>query len=137
MVIHFKQTPLTLEPIIINDKEVERVGSFKILGVWVNHDLTWDTHVTKLLAKMSQRLYFLKQLHRSGAGTNDLFMYLKAIMRSIAEYACQAWHGSLTVNQSNLIEKQQERDLKIILPEKKMPMATSQKQAIMHVNSRS
>jgi hypothetical protein len=116
MVIHFKKTPIELDPITINGVEVDRVQNFKILGVWVSENLTWDYHVNKLTSRMSQRMYFLKQLRRSGAHTEDLLTYYKAVIRSIAEYACQVWHSGLTAHQANSIEKQQERALKIILP---------------------
>ena len=38
-------------------------------------------------------------------------------MRPVLEYACPVWHPGLTLNQSDLIESQQKRALRIIFPE--------------------
>ena len=63
-------------------------------------------------------MYFLKQLKKSGASTRDLIMYYTAIIRSALEYACQAWHGGIMKTQSDSLENQQKRALKIVLPVK-------------------
>ena len=46
---------------------VERVTTFKMLGVHVANDLKWMQCVDAISSKISSRLYFLKQLKRSGA----------------------------------------------------------------------
>ena len=65
---------------------VERVF-FKLLGVHVANDSKWMQHVDAISSVLS-RLYFLKQLKRSGAGPEDLqFFYFTAI-RPVLEYTC-------------------------------------------------
>jgi len=46
--------------------------------------------------------------------TSDLLCFYKSVIRPVAEYACPAWHSSLTVEQSNRIESFQKRALKTI-----------------------
>jgi len=46
---------------------VERVTTFKLLGVHVANDLKWMQHVDAISSKVSSRLHFLKHLKRSGA----------------------------------------------------------------------
>ena len=46
--------------------------------------------------------------------TGDLLCFYKSVIRPVAEYACPAWHSSLTVEHSNRIESFQKRALKII-----------------------
>jgi len=53
---------------ILKGIPVERVKTFKLLGVHVTNDLKWMQHVDAISSKVSPRLYFLKQLKRSGAG---------------------------------------------------------------------
>ena len=43
-------------------EEVERIESFKFLGVHVLADLTWTTHISHQVGKAQQRLYFLRLL---------------------------------------------------------------------------
>jgi len=118
MTIHFKRKPLEIDPVQVNNTVIETVKNFKILGVWVSSNLKWDCHHQKIISKLSQRLYLLKQLKRSGLGTDDLIVYYKSVLRSIAEYACQVWHSGLTKAQTTSLEHQQERALRIILPDK-------------------
>ena len=67
---------------------VERVTTFKLLGVHVANDSKWMQHVDAISSKVLSRLYFLKQLKRSGAGPEDLqFFYFTAI-RPVLEYTC-------------------------------------------------
>ncbi len=43
---------------------VERVSSFKYLGVNISEDLTWTTHIQTQIKKARQRLYYLRKLRR-------------------------------------------------------------------------
>ena len=52
--------------ITINSTAVERVDTFKYLGVNVRTDLTWATHTTAVVRKTQQRLYGLRRLRTFG-----------------------------------------------------------------------
>ena len=47
-------------PIFIKGDPVERVYSFKYLGIHITDDLTWTINTTTTTKKATQRLYFLK-----------------------------------------------------------------------------
>ncbi len=47
-------------PLMISGTPVERVSSFKYLGVNISEDLTWTTHIQTQVKKARQRLYHLK-----------------------------------------------------------------------------
>ena len=55
-----------LRPIVVGNAIVERVASFKLFGVYISRDLTWDTHVNYILKKTNKRLYIVRSLRRSG-----------------------------------------------------------------------
>jgi len=77
---------------------VERVKTFKLLGVHVTNDLKWMQHVDAISSKVSPRLYFLKQLKRSGAGPMGLLFFYVTAIRPVLEYVKSAtWHSSLTL----------------------------------------
>ncbi len=50
----------------IDKTPVERVTSFKVLGVHITEDLTWSAHTDAVLKKAHQRLFFLRRLRKSG-----------------------------------------------------------------------
>ncbi len=57
-----QQRPYT--PLMISGTPVERVSSFKYLGVNISEDLTWTAHIQTQVKKASQRLYHLQQLRK-------------------------------------------------------------------------
>ncbi len=57
-----QQQPYT--PLMISGTPVERVSSFKYLGVNISDDLTWTTHIQTQVKKARQRLYHLRQLRK-------------------------------------------------------------------------
>ncbi len=50
----------------IDKTPVERVNSFKFLGVHITEDLTWSAHTDAVLKKAHQRLFFLRRLRKFG-----------------------------------------------------------------------
>ena len=96
------------------DGTIERVSSFKLLGVIIDDNLKWNSHVDKICTRASQRLYFLKLLKRSGMPADDQLFYYKTIIRPVIEYASPVWQSGLTISQRNQIEQVQKRALKII-----------------------
>jgi hypothetical protein len=104
----------SLPDFIVDGHNVERVYTFKLLGLYVDDNLKWNSHVNAICARASSRLYFLKQLKRSGVNIRDLLQFYVSVIRPILEYACPAWHTSLTVEHNNRIEAIQRRAVKII-----------------------
>jgi hypothetical protein len=51
--------------LLLNNKEIERMLVYKLLGLYVNDDLTWTDHVSSICTKSAQRLHFLKLLKRA------------------------------------------------------------------------
>lgn len=93
---------------------IDRVTSFKLLGVVVTDTLSWEDHVTMICAKANKRLYSLKLLKRSGVTTTDLAQYYMSVIRPVLEYACPIWQSSLTAEQRDSLENIQRRALRII-----------------------
>ncbi|KAK1798560.1 hypothetical protein P4O66_006851, partial [Electrophorus voltai] len=50
------------QPVRINGTTVERVDSFRYLGVHISQDLSWSRHTNSLAKKACQRLYHLRRL---------------------------------------------------------------------------
>ena len=103
--------------VTLNSDQIDRVDTFKLLGVIFSSDLSWASHVSYLLSKVSKRYYLIFQLVRVGVAQHDIIRIYCAIIRSVLEYACAVWHSGLTTAQSNDIERVQKRCLRIIFPE--------------------
>ena len=103
--------------VTLSGETVETVATFKLLGIHVLNDLKWAQHIQVISAKDASRLYFLKQLKRAGAGTDDLLCFYCSMIRRVLEYACPVWHSSLTAALSLAQESLQKRDINIIFPD--------------------
>jgi len=57
---------------VVNGTAVERVSSFRYLGVHITDDLTWTTHIDTLVRKVKQCLYHLRQLRKFPEDPSDL-----------------------------------------------------------------
>lgn len=114
MIIKFTQSELQLNPILLNDLEIERVDKSKLLGIIINNKLTWNDHVEYIYTKACKRLYFLTMLRRSGSDKEDLKMYYTSVIRSVLEFSCQVWSTGLTIGEQDKLESIQKRAFKII-----------------------
>ena len=92
-------------PLMLGGATVDRVTTFKLLGVHVSDDLRWQQHVDAISSKAASRLWFLRQLKRSGAPIEDLLCFYKTVVRPVLEYACPVWHSSLTKGKTNALER--------------------------------
>ena len=113
MVINFlKYQPTVITPIQLNGVVIDRVSSYKLLGV-ISNDLSWDEHFDTIHKKATKRLFVLWTLKGVGLGTNDLVLVYCSIVRSIVEYASPVW-AAIPLYLDELIESVQRKALKII-----------------------
>ncbi len=59
-----EETAAPYTPLMISGTPVERVSSFKYLGVNISEDLTWTAHIQIQDTKARKRLYHLRQLRK-------------------------------------------------------------------------
>ena len=79
------------------------------------NDLKWLQHVDAISSKVSSKLYFLKQLKRSGAGPDDLLYFYVMAIRPVLEYACPALEPHCCSDRA--LESLQRRVMRIIFPD--------------------
>ncbi len=80
----------------IHGEEVERVESFKFLGVHISADVTWTTHISHQVRKAQQRLYFLRKLKHAHLPHHLLTNFYRSAIESILTYCCTVWFSSCT-----------------------------------------
>ena len=93
---------------------IERVSSFKLLGVIISSTLKWDEHVAMICSKTASKMHFLKIIRRAGISQADALCFYMTVIRPVLEYACPVWHSMLTKKLSSSIESQQIRAMRII-----------------------
>ena len=101
--------------IVVGNTMIQRVTSYKLLGVFINNDLKWTTHVDHIYKKTCKRFYSLRLLRRAGVTSTGILKVYLSVIRPILEYAVPVWRLISEV-QSEKLESIQKRALKIIFP---------------------
>ncbi len=95
MIVDFRkrqQRPYT--PLMISGTPVERVSSFKYLGVNISEDLTWTTHIQTQVKKARQRLYHLRQLRKFRVSPAILKTFYSGAIESVLTQCISVWYGN-------------------------------------------
>ncbi|XP_048590485.1 uncharacterized protein LOC116620085 [Nematostella vectensis] len=72
------------QPMAVGGNTIDRVQSFKLLGVLISCDLTWVAHCDFIIKKANKRLRVLK---KSGLDAIKLITVYRSLIRSVIEYA--------------------------------------------------
>jgi hypothetical protein len=72
---------------------IERIPEAKVLGVFLNGNFHFESHLQFLMRQCSQRLYLLKLLRKQGLAPKQLGIVFQALIISRLQYAISAWGG--------------------------------------------
>ena len=116
MVINFLQYRLPfLDVLQVGRNTIERVSSYKLLGFYLNNDLSWNLHCDYITKKANKRLYILRILQRARIGYQQLVTVYCSLIRPILKYAVPVW-STIPDYLKAKVERVQKRALKIIDP---------------------
>ena len=96
MVIDFRHSVLQPPPVFIDGVEVERVSSYKYLGVHLTDSLTWGDQVDALIKKLNSRLYCLRKMAIFKVRTDVMNMFYNATIYGVWRYCLITWGGNVT-----------------------------------------
>jgi len=103
-----------LPPLHFSAGHFKRANSVKLLGINLDADFSWKSHVEAITSKATQRLYILKQLRRTGVPQDQLLYFYTVVIRPALEYAAPVCNHLLTKTQIDQLETIQRRALRII-----------------------
>ena len=96
-----------IEPMIRN---VNFKSCVRFLGVWLDDNLGWESHVSFIEKKCSQRMYILRRIRAVTSKEQFINIYC-ALVRSLLEYACPVFVG-IPTNLSKRLQRIQNRCLR-------------------------
>ena len=79
----------------------------KLLGLVLTSDLSWGPNTNYITGRAYSKLWLLRRLKQIGAKTGELIDVYNKQVRSVLEFAVPVWAGSVTLKQSQLIERVQ------------------------------
>ncbi len=95
LIVNFrKRQQWSYTPLMISGTPVERVSSFKYLGVNISEDLTWTTHIQTQVKKARQRLYHLRQLRIFRVSPAILKTFYSGAIESVLTQCISVWYGN-------------------------------------------
>ena len=91
--------------LVVDDKEIEVVDNYKLLGVHINHTLTWDKHVSETLSKGYGILAVLRKL-KNMAPFHLRKQLAESLVLSKIDY-CDIVYNPITQKQTKKLQKLQ------------------------------
>jgi hypothetical protein len=80
----------------IGDDTIERVNSFKLLGLWINNTLKWNTHIEEITKKASKRLFYLRECRRASLPTKVGLTCYETKLRPVLDMGPNmGWSGTI------------------------------------------
>ncbi|XP_059827410.1 uncharacterized protein LOC132395122 [Hypanus sabinus] len=93
------------EPVLIRGGGVERVSNFKLPGVVISENWSRAQHVSGIMKKAWQCLYFLKSLQRFGMTSKTLTNFYRCVVESILTGCITAWYGNTNALEWKILQK--------------------------------
>ena len=91
------------------------VNQMKILGTIVNDTLTWDDNCAHLVKKVNRRMVLIRRAKEFGATYKELVHLWIVFCRSLLDQSCVVWHGNLTQENTEDLERTQKTFAKLVL----------------------
>ena len=98
----------------IEENVINGSDSLKVLGLTIDSNCSFRSHIEHLRNKMRKRTWALLKLKKAGLATNDLIQCYKSLIRPSVEYMVPVWHPMITSEQAASLENQQSQALKSI-----------------------
>ena len=105
MIIDFRKASNQSEPIVINEKQVERVNSFKYLGVVIDSKMTWTENIDNIITKLKPRMYCLRKLRSFNVDNNLLQIFYSSIFNSVISFGISCWGGNASKQDKDRIDR--------------------------------
>ena len=99
----------------LGGENIEMVNKMKLLGTWINSNLTWDENCAYLVKKVNNRMILLRSILSFGASNTEMVHFWIVFCRSILEQCCELWHASLTQENKDDLERTQKTFVKLVL----------------------
>lgn len=99
-------------PIRISGSEIKRVSTLKHLGVLIDENLNWESHIDTMCLKIGRSIYGLKLL-RDFVPVSTLITMYKSLIQPNFDYCDLVW-SNLNKGQTDRLQKLQNRAARII-----------------------
>ena len=118
MIFNFSKNHQFTTRLALENQHLEVVEKAKLLGVLITDDLKWDANTDMLVKKANTRMELIRKAASFNPSLDDLKTLYILYVRSILEQSCAVWNSSLTMQNSNDLERVQKAAVRIMLGDK-------------------
>ena len=101
------------EKIKFEDKMISNSRETKFLGIWLNDNLSWESHIRQLTLKLKRNLMLLKR-SRNFLKKNALTLIYYGHFHSHLKYGILLWGSMLNQNQTKRLQKLQDQAIQLL-----------------------
>lgn len=105
LVMDFRKQNAAHSSNYIGGYAVERISSFRFLGVTLTASLKFTEHAAAVTKKAHQRLYFLRRLKKARMSTSVLTSFYRCAVESILMGNITSWYGGCTAQDKEALQK--------------------------------
>lgn len=105
LIIDFRKCDTQHQPLLINGECVERVSSFKFLGIHITDQLSWTTNTTTVVKRAQQRLHFLRILKKNSMNLMVMVSFYKATIESVLSYCISVWFAACSAADKKALQR--------------------------------
>ena len=105
MLIDFRKDITTPPPTVINGKEIDRVTSYKYLGITLNSSLSWSESTDLLMKKLNTRMYCLRKLKSFDVNSQLLQLFYTSVIGSVLSFGLVCWGGNVSKTDKDRLDR--------------------------------
>ena len=98
LIVDYRKRRAEQAPINIDGAVVERVESFKFIGVHITNKLPWYKHTKTVVKRARQNLFPLRRLNKFGMCPQILKRFHSCTIESILTGCITAWYGNCSAS---------------------------------------
>ena len=105
MIIDFRISSSTPCFIALKGSNVERVSSYKYLGIVIDDRLTWHTYIDFLIKRLNIRMYCFRKLNYFNVDARILAAFYDSVIASVWRYCLVCWGGNVVQGDKDKISR--------------------------------
>ena len=105
LIVDYRKRRAEQAPINIDEAVVERVESFRFLGVHITNKLSWSKHTKTVMKRARQNLFPLRRLTRFGMGPQIFKRFYSCTIKSILTDCITAWYGICSASDRKALQR--------------------------------
>ena len=105
MIIDFRRTKADPVPVELKGSDVERVQTYKYLGVVIDNTLSWSQNTDVIMKKLNTRMYCLRKLRSFNVNSQILQMFYSSVICSVLTFGLTCFWGNMNQCDKNKMNK--------------------------------